>query len=257
MRFYLGCDVAGLSWGVPAMVSHGRLRSRKRLPRATAPWVCDSRGFSELSQHGKWTFGPDEYTSLVRRYRDEIGLMEWASPQDWMCEPSMIAKTGLSVREHQVRTVENLLELRATAPDLVFIPVLQGWALDDYLRCIDMYGAAGMDLRNESTVGLGSVCRRQATGEIHGIVSVLEALGIMCHGFGIKTAAIAAIGPLLASADSFAWSYGGRRAKHCDHGCTEHAANCPACALSWRERVLAGLGWTQPALPVYTDRRWV
>jgi len=28
-----------------------------------------------------------------------------------MCEPPIIAKTGLSVREHQERTVENFIEL--------------------------------------------------------------------------------------------------------------------------------------------------
>jgi hypothetical protein len=31
---------------------------------------------------------------------------------DWMCEPFMLAKTGLSVREHQQRTVTNYLNPR-------------------------------------------------------------------------------------------------------------------------------------------------
>ena len=52
----------------------------------------------------------------------------WAAPQDWMCEPAIIAKTGLAVVEHQRRTVTNFLELQALAPDLPFIPVLHGWA---------------------------------------------------------------------------------------------------------------------------------
>ncbi len=34
------------------------------------------------------------------RYRDEIGCLLWAAPQDWMCEPWITAKTGLTVAEH-------------------------------------------------------------------------------------------------------------------------------------------------------------
>jgi len=52
---------------------------------------------------------------------------------DWMSEPIMLAKTGLTVAVHQARTVANYLALRDLAPDLPFIPVLQGWRLDDYL----------------------------------------------------------------------------------------------------------------------------
>jgi hypothetical protein len=249
--FYLGSDVAGLSWRVPVMVSHGRLRTRRTLPRATAPWVCDSRGFTELSQHGRWTISTGEYADAVQRYRDEIGMLEWASPQDWMCEPFITAKTGLSVSEHQHRTVDNLLTLRAMAPGVRWIPVLQGWALPDYLRCVDMYADAGINLVNEPVVGLGSVCRRQATDEIHTIVSVLSSLGLMLHGFGVKTAAIEAFGPLLSSADSDAWSYAmRRRVVHCGHGLTKWAANCRDCALAWRADVLSRLGSVQLALPM-------
>jgi hypothetical protein len=47
--------------------------------------------------------------------------MDFASPQDWMREPVMIERTGLSVREHQARTVANYLDLRMLAPRLPFI----------------------------------------------------------------------------------------------------------------------------------------
>ena len=62
-----------------------------------------------------------------------------------MCEPFIIAKTGLSVREHLRRTVASYLRLKELAPDLPFIPVLQGWQLADYLECAAMYEAAGVD----------------------------------------------------------------------------------------------------------------
>jgi len=246
--FYLGADVIGLSWGVPVMISHGRLRERRNLPRATAPWICDSRGFTELDQNGRWTISSAEYAEALARYQAEIGQLVWAAPQDWMCEPWILAKTSKTIAEHQALTIASVLELRALAPSVHIIPVLQGWRLRDYLDHIDQYAAAGIDLLAEPVVGLGSVCRRQATGEICELVATLEAIGLRLHGFGVKTDGIDEYGPLLASADSFAWSYSGRRVGRCVHGQTKWEANCPRYAMAWRRHVLSGIGHAQPAL---------
>ncbi len=253
MDFYLGADVQGLTWGVPVMVSHGRLRRMRTLPRATAPWVCDSRGFTELSQHGRWTIGARQYATALRRYAAEIGQLRWASPQDWMCEPWILTKTGKTIPEHQQLTVESVLLLRALVPEVHVIPVVQGWALDDYLRHIDLYRAHGVDLRAEPVVGLGSVCRRQATSDIDLIVSALAATGLNLHGFGVKTAGLDRYGLLLASADSFAWSYGARkRLGPCIHpGSTKHETNCPVWAMEWADHVAAQARTTQPALDLW------
>lgn len=35
--------------------------------------------FSELARHGSWTVSPAEYVAAVRRYRDEIGGLEWGA----------------------------------------------------------------------------------------------------------------------------------------------------------------------------------
>src|SRR5205807_2659774 len=112
-------------------------------------WALDSGGFTELRLHGGWLTTAAAYVAAVRRYRDEIGRLEWAAPMDWMCEPFMLAKTGLTVAEHQERTVANYLELRSLAPDLPFVPVLQGWSRDDYRRCATPYEKAGVDLAAE------------------------------------------------------------------------------------------------------------
>lgn len=243
MEFYLGADVHWLaSAGVPLMVSHRRLRRRVTLPRAVAPWVCDSGGFTELSTYGAWTVSPVEYVAALRRYRDEIGRLRWAAPQDWMTEPWITAKTGLTVAEHQKRTTANLLELRALAPDLPIIPVLQGWELDDYRRHLDAYANAGIDLSAEPVVGLGTVCRRQATGEIGAIVWTLARSGMRLHGFGVKLDGLRQYGYLLISADSQAGSYGARkRVGRCPHGIVAWEANCPEWARSWRDDALASL----------------
>jgi hypothetical protein len=246
-RFLLGTHQP--AWlaraGVPLFVSDRRLRGYRRLPRATTDWALDSGGFSELAEHGTWAHGPtpDQYVVRVRRYATEIGRLAWAAPQDWMCEPFILAKTGLTVVEHQARTVANYLLLRDLASDLPFAPVLQGWTPADYLRCVDTYTAAGVDLAAAPLVALGSVCRRQGTSEAEAIIVALRGVGITrLHGFAVKTLGLARYGHLLASADSLAWSVAARRGNPLA-ACTTHrnCANCLPYALAWRNRLLGHL----------------
>jgi hypothetical protein len=96
----------------------------------------------------------------VTRYRDEIGQLAWVSPQDWPCEPESVAKTGLTVAEHQRRTLDSVLEMRAFLPDVRVIPVLQGWTAGQYNRCAEMYHSEGIDLAVEPLVGVGTMCQR-------------------------------------------------------------------------------------------------
>lgn len=253
--FYLGTHQTG--WlkhaKVPLMISDRRLRERVTLPRAAAPWVLDSGGFTELQMHGRWTVETTDYVARVRRYRDEIGRLQWAAPQDWMCEPIIInggqvgpvkfVGTHLSVPEHQAHTVANLVQLREMAPDLPFIPVIQGYTLAEYEHCANLYQAAGIDLAREPLVGLGSVCRRQATSEIREIVAAMLARGIAhLHVFGGKTGALQRYGDLIdeGSLDSLGWSYDARRAaKPLMPGCThQNCANCMPYALDWRSRMI-------------------
>lgn len=254
LTFYLGTHRPSWLWtvpDVPLFISHRVLRARKSpFPPATTPWALDSGGFTELNMFGEWRTTPEEYVAAVRRYVTELGRLQWASPQDWMCEPWVIAKTGLSVEEHQRRTVENYLELRGLDPDLPFIPVLQGWELADYRRHADAYTDAGVDLAAQPVVGIGSVCRRQASGQIAWILESLRSLGISMHGFGVKIEGLAQYADTLVSADSLAWSYWARRdankgIRHCSK---KTCANCLHYALAWRERVLRSIEQSQPSL---------
>lgn len=251
--------------GVPLFVSRRTLAQRKKLPRAITSFALDSGGFTELQMHGRWTLAPAEYVAEVRRFRDEIGGLAWAAPQDWMCEPIVIAGgeaargirfagTGLSVEEHQRRTVENFLELRALAPDLPFVPVLQGWSMYDYWRCEGLYQAAGVDLRAEPLVGVGTVCRRQGTNAATLIMRTLATSGLKLHGFGFKVLGLRQSADDLASADSLAWSETARRSPPIaghdlpgDGRRTGHinCANCLEFALTWRAGLLDGLARQQ------------
>jgi hypothetical protein len=239
---------------VPVFVSHVALRNRKTLPRRMegAIWALDSGAFSEIKTHGRWITEPEEYVAAVRRYRDEIGGLTWAAPQDMMCEPWMLEKTGLQVPDHQERTVASVLELRSLAPDLPFAPVLQGWDLRSYVDCVRLYEQADIDLAMEPVVGLGSVCKRQGADEIGRIVTTLaDDFGLHnLHGFGVKSQGVSKYGAALASSDSMAWSFDGRHVQGCAHGTRgQTEANCIEYGLEWRARLLNNINsWYQPSL---------
>lgn len=201
----------------------------------------DSGGFTELSLRGYWSVSAKQYTEEAYAWSEAIGGLDWAAPQDWMCEPVMLAKTGKTVLEHQERTVASVLELRALEPRIQWIPVIQGWDVADYIRCVDMYDKAGLPLHLESTVGVGSVCRRQGTQEIANLLETLSRDGLKLHGFGVKAKGLEKAAPYLKSADSMAWSFRARRSDPlpgCPHA---SCANCMKYALKWRTELLARL----------------
>lgn len=237
--FYLGTHEVSWLWRteVPLMVSHRRLRVRRHLRPALGPVVIDSGGFSELSLYGWWRTSEPAYGRAVERYVAELGSVAWVAPQDWMCEPEIVTKTGLSVHEHQARTVGNYLRLTEDWPGLPFIPVLQGWSLGDYLRCMELYEAAGVRLASLPVVGVGSVCRRQDTRFAETLFRELHAAGLCTHAFGVKTAGLARYGRFVASSDSLAWSYRARRSPAMPGHSHRSCANCLPFALSWRERL--------------------
>ncbi|MFC0527246.1 deazapurine DNA modification protein DpdA family protein [Phytohabitans kaempferiae] len=227
---------------VPLFVSDRRLRRYRTLPHANTMWALDSGGFTELSRYGTWDHGPTPtaYVAQIRRYRDQIGRLAWAAPQDWMCEPAILAKTRLTIADHQDRTVANYLRLRELAPELPIIPVVQGWSTGDYLRCVDRYTAHGVDLTQSALVGVGSVCRRQSTNQVKDILTALHRTGLTrLHGFGVKTLGLARYAELLTSADSMAWSREARNRPPLP-GCRHRScANCPRYGIQWHGTVLA------------------
>ncbi len=254
-RVWLGADVNGLWWGIPVLVSYGRLREARELPVASAPWVCDSRGFAEVAEHGRWTISAEQYVADLRRYAAEIGQLVWAAPQDWPAGTKMLARTGLSEAEHQARTVASVVQLRALAPELDIICVLTGETAAGYLRHKAMYAAAGIDVHAETLpVGVGALVGRSPT-EAADIIRTLYASGLRnMHGFGVKTRVLDRVGAMLAWVDSAGWSNEARRrAGRCPHGLVEWERNCPVAAQTWgdRQQTRAAVAPVQEALPIF------
>lgn len=236
--FYLGApDPSWLEKAhVPIFVSANRTIDRKRGYEARVPWALDSGGFTQVSKHGKWLTTKESYVEEVLRVTG-WGKLQWVAPQDWMCEPEVLQKTGLTVTEHQIRTTDSVVYLKSKG--LPAIPVLQGWEEDDYWRHVDQYEARGISLEREPTVGIGSVCRRKRISVVSSLIKDLRELGIRLHGFGVKVTGLREFGDFLASADSMAWSFKARVEKLRLPQCTTHK-NCANCLL-FAEQWVAGL----------------
>lgn len=195
-----------------AFISVNRLRTRKS-PMKVRDWIMDSGAFTEVTRHGHYRHSVAEYASEIRRWAKNGNLLA-AVAQDFMCEPFVVEKTGLSVPEHQRLTVERYDQLMAEDTAGVYImPVLQGFSPESYIDCVRAYGDR---LKPGMWVGVGSVCKRN--GNPQSVAAVLLAIrsirpDLRLHGFGLKTTALAdpLVRSMLETADSMAWSFAARR----------------------------------------------
>lgn len=214
MRFFVGLHQPSDAKNFEAVfVSVNRLRNRKG-PFAVRDWIMDSGAFTTVNKHGGYPESVDEYAGHIKRWSANGNLMA-AVAQDYMCEPFVIARTGLSIAEHQRLTIERYDALVACdTGDTYIMPVLQGYAPADYVAHLAAYGER---LAYGAWVGVGSVCKRN--GDARAIESVLCAIksarpDLRLHGFGVKTTALRSglVRSMLETADSMAWSFAARRA---------------------------------------------
>lgn len=212
-RFFVGvhqpCDAHYVD---AAFISIHRI-AKRRSPFAVGDWIMDSGAFRTIEVHGGYPEPPEAYATQVRRWSTNGNLLAAVS-QDYMCEPHMLAITGLTIADHQRLTIERYDALMACDLGGVYLmPVLQGYSPADYVRHIEMYGGR---LAHGAWVGVGSVCKRNGNpAAIETVLMAIRAIrpDLRLHGFGIKTTALRSpvVRALLWSADSMAWSYAARK----------------------------------------------
>lgn len=212
VKFYVGLHMPHHAQHVDrCMVSINRLRNR-RSDFPAHEWMLDSGAFTTIAQYGYFPEPPSAYAMMIQRWA-HCGRMVAAVSQDMMCEPFALAATGLTIPDHQRLTIERYDALVALVDDVYVMPVLQGYAPDEYAKHIRDYGPR---LAEGAWVGVGSVCKRN--GDPEAIVRVLRAIraergDLLLHGFGVKLTALRhpVIRGQFYSADSMAWSFAARR----------------------------------------------
>lgn len=121
--------------------------SVKRLKTRRAPLMCphvllDFGAFTELAQHGRYRASVQAYANEIKRLHHwGVAAIDAAVTQDFMCEPFMLAKTGLTVEDHQRLTIERYDALLACRLPVPLMPVLQGYTPAEYLDHLEAYGA--------------------------------------------------------------------------------------------------------------------
>lgn len=214
MIFYVGMHQVAQAHNLErCMISYQRLRGRISDFVPPAEWMLDSGAFTELTMHGAYRDDPEVYAQAVIRWHRVPG-MDCAVSQDYMCEPFVTAKTGLSIDTHQRLTVERYDALRAMIPAHIHLmPVIQGYLPEQYAAHVAAYGDR---LTPGMWTGVGSVCKRN--GSPRDMAAVLRAIkqlrpDLRLHGFGAKLTALssATVRTYLHTADSMAWSYAARR----------------------------------------------
>lgn len=195
-----------------AFVSVNRITAR-RSPFPANDWIMDSGAFTTILKHGGYPEPPEVYAGQVRRWASNGNLLAAVS-QDYMCEPHMLARTGMTVEQHQQLTVERYDAILACDLGGVYLmPVLQGFAPEDYVRHVEIYGDR---LKPGMWAGVGSVCKRNGDpGQIEAVLLAIKRVrpDLRLHGFGLKITALASglIRRLLYSADSMSWSFAARK----------------------------------------------
>lgn len=208
MKFYIGLHIpAHANKFDNSFISIGVLKKRKSdiYPHN---WIQDSQGFTRISQYGEYDLSPKEYVAQTNRW-SRCGHMVAAVSQDYMCEKFILEKWNRTVKDHQRMTVERYYQIIDENPNVYIMPVLQGYTIDEYLNCVDMYG-----FKEGTYIGIGSVCKRNANvGIIREIIKqVKDYSGYKIHGFGLKLTALMdkETRTLLESADSMSWSFAAR-----------------------------------------------
>lgn len=188
---------------VPMFISYHRVWRRDR-QLARCLWGQDSRGYMQLTMRGGYALSAREYAKLTCEHAAEIGGLSTVSIQDWL-------------RHREPRP----------------LPCM-------YVRHADAYAAVGVDLTARPLVGVGSICRRQSGPAGAAVIRrIAQAMPqVRLHAFGFKFTGLRAVAPLLASADSLAWSYDARRRPPLPGHSHRNCANCLDYALRWRERML-------------------
>lgn len=231
MRFFIGLHKPWHAAHFDSAFVNVNVLVTRRSDFPCKDWILDSGAYSEVSEHGGFRASVEDYAARIRRW-SQCGNMLAAVAQDFMCEQHVLARTGLTIPDHQRMTIERYDALLACDTAGAYImPVLQGYAPSEYVAHVGQYGDR---LELGAWVGVGSVCKRN--GDRRAIEEVLFSIrrarpDLRLHGFGLKKTALSSrlVWDLLHTADSMAWS--------------KHARHNGRNANDWREarRWLDGL----------------
>jgi len=193
------------------MLNHASRVNRR--PKYTKLLFVDCGGFYN-SLGGNYKTSDIEYLNYVKSVNADLFAL-----RDYTCEKEVCKRLKTTPKEQIKKTFEHHLRMLEYLNDFYLeynnkkalaVPVLQGYELEDYLHCLDLYRSNGI---LSTYIAIGSLCRRNATREITEIIGkIREELPnwTMIHAFGIKLPAIKKIWNICDSIDTGTWDYASR-----------------------------------------------
>lgn len=244
MNFFVGLHHPSTAWPFRRVMVSATTLSRRKSDFRVNEWILDSGAFSQLSRHGKFVISLRQYSEEIKRWK-KCGQLLAAVTQDWMCEPFILEKTGVTVAQHQERTLTGYLALQTASTGVYIMPVLQGFTPKQYVDHVRYYGSI---LAPAQWVGVGSICKRNDNPDaIEDILLAIksERSDLRLHGFGLKVTALrrSTVRELLESSDSMAWSDAARKERGSQNDPREALRYCAIV-----ERIIGQAGFVQPQL---------
>jgi hypothetical protein len=180
---------------------------RRSFPSAREVFL-DSGGFVAHRQYGGFPWSIDDYLALVFARRPDF-----AASMDYPCEADLRRANDLRSNFQRIdATVQNALALYPWSDSRTrFVPVVQGYTLEEYRYCISRYADAGL---YSPVFAVGSMCRRMSGDELQAIIegigmAVTSLLGYRprLHWFGLHMRALSTPArKWIDSWDSTAWA---------------------------------------------------
>jgi len=187
------------------------MTKNNRPPPSVRILFVDCGGFPSSFLYGGYTSSDEDYLRYVKNVNATMFAL-----RDYPCEPQILQKYNVTPIDQIHKTLDNHLKLLELIEKFnVFsrpIPVIQGWELDEYLYCLDLFKEHGLIF---DYIAIGSLCRHSATKTIRKIILTLRKelpRWVKIHAFGVKLNVLKdkATWDALYSVDSSAWDFWAR-----------------------------------------------
>jgi hypothetical protein len=189
-------------WKVAKNDQQGTFRSIR--PPAHESLYLDSGGYAFFHRHGDYPYTLDQYAALAVAYG-----ADFVSTMDYPCEVGVKRPERLRTNVDRIRrTVENASTAMERFPKLPWVPVVQGFAPQEYEASADLIVDAGLE---RPVMAIGTLCARKSADEAWAIIRTVarKLPGVKLHGFGIDMRFLRdrRIRSTLWSADTSAWKF--------------------------------------------------
>jgi hypothetical protein len=190
---------------------HARRRFKIKRPPADhiGALAIDSGGFTMAAKYGEYPWAMEQYIDFIREMSRDVPLT-FCACMDYACEREVNRGIYATNRDRIKATIYNEIALRALAPDLPWLGVLQGNTIEE--RALDVALRRRIGLLT-GYMGIGSICRRGPVEASRVIDFYGEQLpGTRYHAFGLSirtldTPLAPRVFHLLQSWDSYVWGW--------------------------------------------------